>query len=173
MTFTPHPNGGGLVEDTAHADASAYIGPNARVSGTAHVYGNAVISGNARVSGPAQVYGTAQVSGNARVSGTALVSGTAQVSDTALIYGNARVFGNARVYEPRHVLTIGPIGSENQTITLARTATGHTLTIGCWTDGTLDTLKAEVMARAPEHWPEYRDARRLLIRRAQEWEGAR
>jgi hypothetical protein len=37
-----HPNGGGLVEDTATVDDTAYVGPAARV-----YYGNA---GNARVS---------------------------------------------------------------------------------------------------------------------------
>ena len=51
--------------------------------------------GNAWVYGDAQVYGNALVYGDARV------------------YGGARVCGNAWVYEPWHILVIGPIGSRN------------------------------------------------------------
>ena len=45
---------------------------------------------------------------------------------------------------------------------LARTEAGHLLTVGCWRNGTIDDLKAEVMRRAPQCWPEYREVRRLL-----------
>ena len=101
------------------------------------------------------------------------VADTATVDRASYVERNALVYGNARVYGPRHVLTIGPIGSENQYATLARTETGHTLTIGCWQDGTLDTLKAEVMKRAPQCWPEYKAARALLRLRAAEWDTER
>jgi len=43
-------------------------------------------------------------------------------------------------------LTHGPIGSENQYVTLLPTPTGHTLIVGCWT-GTLDALPDEVDRR--------------------------
>jgi len=103
----------------------------------------------------------------------ACVSDTANVDCTSYVGRDAQVYGNARVYDPRHTLTVGPIGSENQYATLARTETGHTLTIGCWQDGTLDTLKAEVMKRAPQCWPEYKAARALLRLRAAEWDTER
>ncbi len=64
-----HPNGGGLVQDTAFVDPSVFVGKDARVSGKARVYGNA------------RVYDTAHVYGDARVS------------------GNAEVYGDARVYD--------------------------------------------------------------------------
>ena len=63
--FHRHPNGGGLVQDTAHVEASAFVGPNAQVAGDAQVTGNARVAGDAQVAGNAQVYGNAQVAGNA------------------------------------------------------------------------------------------------------------
>jgi len=48
-----HPNGGGLVQDSAEVSDSAYVGIHARVSGHAWVFGNARVSGNAQVSGDA------------------------------------------------------------------------------------------------------------------------
>jgi len=77
------------------------------------------------------------------------------------------------VCAPQDILVIGPIGSEDQWITLTRTDTGHHLNIGCW-DGTLDELAAEVDRRAA-WWPtahrrrwrdEYASAEQLLRHRA-------
>ena len=146
-----HPNGGGWVQDTASVDETAYVGPDAEVSE------------NAQVSGNAWVYGSARVYGNARVSETAWVSGDAQVS------------GNAWVSTSRHVLTVGPIGSEDQTLTLFRTETGYGVSVGCWhPDGaTLDDLTAEVQRRAPDHADEYAAAEALLRLRINEWEQER
>lgn len=81
-----HPNGGGLVQNTAHVDPTAYIGPDAQVFGNAQVFGTA------------QVYGTARVFGNARV------------------YGTAWVFGNARVSDSRHVLDLPVLGKYGGTL---------------------------------------------------------
>ena len=164
-----HPNGGGWVQDTASVDETAYVGPDAEVYGNAQVCGNARVFGNARVSGTAQVSETAQVSGTARVSETARVSGAAEVS------GNARVFGAAWVSTSRHVLTVGPIGSEDQTLTLFRTETGYGVSVGCWhPDGaTLDDLTAEVQRRAPDHADEYEAAMALCRVRIAEWEAQR
>ena len=149
-----HPNGGGWVQDTASVDETAYVGPDAEV------YGNAQVCGNARVFG------------NARVSGTAQVSETARVSGAAEVSGNARVFGAAWVSTSRHVLTVGPIGSEDQTLTLFRTETGYGVSVGCWhPDGaTLDDLTAEVQRRAPDHADEYEAAMALCRVRIAEWE---
>ena len=116
---------------------------------------------------------TATVHESAYVGPDARVYGSAQVYDSAQVYGNARVSGNARVEAPRHVLTVGPIGSEDQYATLARTEAGHLLTVGCWRNGTIDDLKAEVMRRAPQCWPEYREVRRLLRLRLAGWDAER
>ena len=143
-----HPNGGGWVQDTASVDETAHIGPAAQVSG------------NAQVSGAAQVFGAAWV------------FGAAEVFENAQVSGAARVSGNARVSAPRHVLTVGPIGSEDQTLTLFRAETGYWVSVGCWRpDGaTLDDLTAEVQRRAPDHADEYEAAMALCRVRIAEWE---
>ncbi|MGO2634673.1 MAG: hypothetical protein ACTH9H_13095, partial [Galactobacter sp.] len=86
-----------------------------------------------------------------KLSGSAWVSGNAQVHGNARVYGNAWVYGDAQVSNLRHILVVGPIGSEGVTSTLHRTTTGHALHVGCWHNGTLDTLPAEVERRA-KHW---------------------
>ena len=100
---------------------------------------------NLEQSGDAWVYGNAQVSGNARVS------------------GDARVYGNARVSKTRHYLLIGPVGSEDRTVTICRTktygTTGHYINAGCWT-GTVDQL-AERVASA---WPDLSEKKRTRYR---------
>jgi carbonic anhydrase/acetyltransferase-like protein (isoleucine patch superfamily) len=180
-----HPNGGGLVQNTAWVENSAYIGPdawvfenaqvfsNARVSGTAEVSGHARVYGNARVHGDARVYGNALVLGNALVSGDAWVCGNAHVYGNARVHGTARVHGDALIVSSRHVLTIGPIGSENQTITVWREETGHGLSVGCWKNHNIDELADEVQRRAPEHAAEYAIAEALIRSRIKEWEEAR
>ena len=71
----------------------------------------------------------------------------------------------------RDKLVIDNIGSEDQTLTLVRTATGHRLGIGCWRNGTVEELKAEVLKRCPERWDsEYKAIKRLLDQRLKEWE---
>ena len=57
--FHVHPNGGGLVKDTAYVEASVFVGCNAQVSGNAQVFGDAQVSGNAQVFGNARVFGNA------------------------------------------------------------------------------------------------------------------
>lgn len=63
MKYNKHPNGGGMVADTATVDPAAYVGPDACVYGDARVYGDAYVYGVARVCGNAYVYGDARVSG--------------------------------------------------------------------------------------------------------------
>ncbi|WP_288075860.1 hypothetical protein, partial [Rhodococcus sp. (in: high G+C Gram-positive bacteria)] len=70
--------------------------------------------------------------------------------------GNARVGGNADITHTQHHLTIGPVGSENITVTIWRTKDGHQVQAGCWGPGTLDGLAAEVKRRQGAEW-EHRD----------------
>ena len=116
---------------------------------------------------------TAHVADTAYVGQQAQISGNAQVSGAAQVFGHAQVSGAAWISEVRHVLTLGPIGSEHQTVTLWRTADAHGLSVGCWRDHTIDELRDEVMRRAPQCWPEYRLVRKLLRLRAAEWDLAR
>jgi hypothetical protein len=116
------------------------------------VFDNAHVLGYARVSDNAHVFDNARVSGNAWVSDNARVSGDARVFDNALVSGDAWV-GDAEVRAPRHVLTVGPIGSVQRTVTIWRHQDGTArITAGCWT-GTPGEL-AERIAPGGEHgWP--------------------
>ena len=58
--FHMHPNGGGLVENTAKVDDSVFVNSNA------WVYGNARVSGNAWVSSPLYIQGTKHALTNSR-----------------------------------------------------------------------------------------------------------
>jgi hypothetical protein len=86
------------------------------------------------------------------------------------VYGDARVSGKALIVSSRHVLTISPIGSENQTITVWREEAGHRLSVGCWENHNIDELADEVQRRAPEHADEYAAAEALIRLRIKEWE---
>ena len=121
------------------------------------------------------VQDTAHVDDTAYVGPKARVYDSAWVSGSARVYGSTRVYGSAWVEHPRHALTVGPIGSEDQTITIYRTDTGHGIAVGCWNDpaNTIEDLAAEVQRRAPEHVEEYAAAEQLLRLRINEWESKR
>ena len=120
---------GGFIEKeenlSQNGDAWVYgnacVCGNARVCGDARVYGNACVCGNARVCGDARVYGNAWVYGNACVCGDARVYGNARVCGDAWVCGNACVYGNAFIKVKSDILTIGPIGSRNDTTTFFKT----------------------------------------------------
>ena len=98
-TYSPHPNGGGLVSSNAKVDASVYVAPNAKVLGTASVTGNARIEDHAVVQDSASVSGNAVIAGNAIIAESAVISENARVDDNALVMGRAKISGNARVTE--------------------------------------------------------------------------
>jgi len=101
-----HPNGGGLVQDTATVDETAYVGPRASVFGTASllkrarvdddadIYGNATVTDDAEIYDRGDVYGDAEVSGNAKVYDDGNVGGNARVKGDAHIHGISRIYGN-------------------------------------------------------------------------------
>ena len=84
-------------------------------------------------------------------------------SGDAWVSGNARVSGDARVSKTRHYLLIGPVGSEDRTVTICRTraddTTGHYVQAGCWA-GTVDQL-AERITTA---WPDLSEKKRARYR---------
>ena len=172
MTYHPHPNGGGAVAYTAYVAPTAYIGPDARVSGRSRVYGTARVYDTAQVHGTAQVYDNAEVYDEARVYGNSQVYGNAHVYGSAHVFGTAQLSGNATLTHARHVMTVGPIGSENRYLTLAHNGTDDPVcTVGCWS-GLLSGLLPEAQRRAPAHDREYSDAHRLCLTRLAEWETA-
>jgi carbonic anhydrase/acetyltransferase-like protein (isoleucine patch superfamily) len=92
-------NGGGYRASTATIDATAYVGPNARVLGTAKVRANARIEDYAVVQGNATVTSNAVISGHALVRDNALVRDFAKVRDYAMVIDNSVVAGNARILQ--------------------------------------------------------------------------
>ncbi|MXV35755.1 MULTISPECIES: hypothetical protein [unclassified Saccharibacter] len=123
--------------------------------------------GNAWVSGDAWVFDDAAVSDDAKVSGNAQVFGDAKV------FGNARVSGNAWIPSQRHILTIGPIGSEDGALILFHTKDVPYVTRGCFS-GTLDEFEKAVNDTHGDnkHGQEYRAVIALARLRAREWEAA-
>jgi hypothetical protein len=76
------------------------------------------------------------------------------------------------IRDTRDVLTVGPIGSENQILTLVRSDTGHHVSVGCWWEpaATINDIAAEVKERAPEFAAEYDELMPMLRRRVDEWD---
>ena len=106
--------------------------------------GNCWVCENARVYGDALVYGDARVYGNAWVYGNARVCGDALVYGNARVYGDARVCGDALVLKTTDYLTVGPIGSRNDTITFYKAkGNGISVTCGCFS-GTISNFEKAV-----------------------------
>ena len=128
---------GGWIESEANLSQEH----EAWVSGEARVFGNARVFDEARVSGKARVFDEAWVSGKA------WVSGDARVYDEARVSGKARVSDEARVSKAVHVLTVGPIGSRDDTTTFFRVkfSAGFAISVccGCFR-GTVDEFRAKV-----------------------------
>ena len=72
VKYHHHPNGGGLVAETAEVDDSAFIGPVAKVCGSGRVCDQAFIFGNAWIFDSAVVADNAQIFGNARIFGAGI-----------------------------------------------------------------------------------------------------
>lgn len=117
---------------------------NLSQSGEAWVSGEACVTGDARVMGLALVTDSACVTGSAWVTDEARVTGKALVTGEARVTGNAWVRGNARVMESSDCITIGAIGSRDDTTTFYRgTDGGIYVSCGCFS-GTIDDFAAKV-----------------------------
>ena len=130
--------GAAWVTDSACVMDSARVTDSALVMGTARVTGKACVTGSARVTGKALVTDSAWVMGNALVMDSACVMGKARVTDSARVMGTALVMGSA------DYITIGAIGSRNDTTTFYRGADGKIyVSCGCF-NGTIDDFAAKV-----------------------------
>lgn len=120
---------------------------NLSQDGNAWVYNYAMVYGNAKVCDNAKVRSDAVVRENARVYGDAEVCGDALVYGHAEVYGDARVCGNAEVKLKRDILTIGLIGSRNDTTTFFKTSDKDNaikVVCGCFT-GDIDAFQKKVI----------------------------
>ena len=141
-----HPNGGGWVADTATVADRVYVGPLARVVGGT-IRGGTIRGGT--------------------ILGGTIVDGTIE---GGTIWGGTIRGGTIR--GDRDLLVIGPVGSENQQVTLVRNGDGHLLGVGCWHGHTVDELANEVQRRCgnrPELVAEYAAVEVLLRMRLAEW----
>ena len=146
------------VSDRAQVFGQARVFDRARVHGQARVRDQAQVYGQARVRDQAQVYGQARVRDQARVHGQAWVYDKAQVYGRARVHGQARIAGQGDIASTRHYLTIGPVGSEDRTVTVHRhydgpnsNTWGHLVIAGCW-NGTLDGLEARIAMDGDHEW---------------------
>lgn len=90
--------------------------------------------------------GAAWVTGSACVTGKALVTGEALVTGSARVIGNAWVSGNARIMKSSDCITIGAIGSRNDTSTFYRGADEKIyVSCGCF-NGSIDDFASKVKA---------------------------
>lgn len=100
--------------------------------------------GNLSHNGAAWVTGEAVVTDSAWVTDSARVTDSACVTDSARVTGNALVRGNARVMESSDCITIGAIGSRDDTTTFYRgTDGGIYVSCGCFS-GSIDDFAAKV-----------------------------
>ena len=106
---TRHPHGGGFVARTATVEATAWVGPDARVLGTSQVLGQARIEGRAVIL-DSIVRDHAVVSNRALVMGRSTISGRARVRDTAVVKESTTITDDARVLEHAVMLSRGVAG---------------------------------------------------------------
>ena len=122
------------TEENLSRDSAAWVTGEAWVMGRAYVTDSALVTDSAHVMGAALVTDSARVMGKAWVMGTACVTGKACVS------------GNARVMKSSDCITIGTIGSRDDTTTFYRGADGKIyVSCGCF-NGSIDDFAAKVKA---------------------------
>ena len=137
------------AENLSH-DGAAWVMDSAYVMGKARVTGKALVAGLACVMDSAYVMDSARVMGKALVADSAYVMGKARVTDSARVMGkarvtdSARVMGKARVMDASDYITIGAIGSRDDTTTFYRgTDGGIYVSCGCFS-GSIDDFAAKV-----------------------------
>ena len=157
------------MADTANVSDEVYVGPTARVFGGnirgGTIYGGTIRGGNIR---GGAIYGGTIYGGT--IYGGTIWGGTIRGGDI-----RAGIIRGGDIRDTRDVLTVEPIGSEDQVLTLTRSKTGHHVCIGCWWDrfATIDDIAAEVKNRAPEFADEYDELMPILRRRVAEWDAER
>lgn len=164
--FRRHPNGGGLIKNGIHVSDRIYVGAAATIHGGSFhggvFYGGVFYGGH--------FYGGFFRDGffyDGSFRGGSFYGGH--------FYGGSfhnGVFHNGEIRSSRDVLHVGPIGSEDQSLVVYRTSTGHGISVGCWEGPnlTIDDLAAKVADRAPDFADEYEFAERLCRHRIAEWE---
>lgn len=135
--------GNAWVYDNALVYGNAWVDGDARIRDNARVYRDARVGGKAYIYSNARVYGNACVGDNSIIGDYARVSGNALMFGNAIVSGNAYIYGTASISESTHCMTIGLIGSRNDTITFFRTKDRKiNVTCGCLSGDILEFLDA-------------------------------
>jgi hypothetical protein len=137
-----HPNGGGLVAETASVDPQAYLSPGVWVRDGAQITGPAIIDEDieichhAIINDRVRILGRVSISGEAMISGDAFIQGNGIIiTDEVVIDGKSKIFGpcvlrgrqflfSARIsfgyddHDPRLPLWFSPNGSFVSTVSL-------------------------------------------------------
>ena len=117
---------GGFIEGYNNLDGDAWVAGDAKVCDNAKVYGNAVVRDNALVIANAKVCGSAMVCGSASVGGDAIVRGNATISNAA------------------DILTVFPLGYDNDSATFFKCADSKIRVITNDFRGTIDEFSDTV-----------------------------
>ncbi len=171
----PDGSEGGWVAERAHVAPGVHVGPQATIYGGS-IWGGTIEGGT--IEGGSICGGTIR---GGTIRGGTIWGGTIEggTIEGGTIWGGTieggTIWGGTieggTIGTDRDLLVLGPVGSENQHVTLVRTDSGHRLTIGCWNgENTVDDLAAEVQRRCPDRGDEYAEIETILRRRVAEWE---
>ena len=134
------------TEENLSHNGAAWVAGSALVTGSARVMDSAWVTGKALVMDSARVMGEARVTGSALVTDSARVTGEALVTGAACVMGNACMMGKARVVKSSDYITIGAIGSRDDTTTFYRGADEKIyVSCGCF-NGSIDDFASKVKA---------------------------
>lgn len=101
--YRRHANGGGLVEVTAFAAPTVFVGPNARVEDHAIVLGEVEVRDTALVGGYALVADRCVISKKSCVGGDAVLRKRVWMRHSARADGSAVLLGSVTVEYTRHI----------------------------------------------------------------------
>ena len=147
---------------------------------TTHDFGRGPVPAHQHPNGGGWVADTATVSAEAYVGPRAKVAGGTIWGGTiwggtiwgGTIRGGTIEYGTIEggtIRGARDILVLGPVGSEDQMVTLVRDDDGHLLGVGCWHGHQVDELAEEVQSRCPDRAGEYALVEALLRHRLAEW----
>jgi len=95
--YHEHPNGGGLVADTAHAADTAFVGVFAQMHGKSQMYNYATMCDNAQMRGNSQMLDKSQMNGNSEMCDNSRMYGYSQMHGKSRMHGKSQMHGNSEI----------------------------------------------------------------------------
>lgn len=155
-----------IVEENAQIFDNAYVNEGSIISGytkireDAHICRYVKMSDHTEISGRAIVNENSKISGCVNIYGNAMVCENSNISGYIDIYGKMSIPSYSKISEQNHILSIGPIGSRDDTTTFCLGDNGKIrVKCGCF-DGAIDTFEKEVNEEhlGNKHWKVYKKA---------------